>query len=151
MRPVILFMSLLALASCCTRRGQSLPADIMPQVMPHAAESAAAPQTIVIGFVGGKVASTDAIRNEIAIECDPVLCKRIEELTRIPQQQATAPAKSLVGARHAVPALSPVSASQCCSSLRATIPSCLSLRGISQFASQRREKCGLARISTRSR
>ncbi len=59
MRPSTLFLSLLALASSCASSAQSLPAA--------AIAGSTAPQTIVIGFMGGNVAKNDPSRNELII------------------------------------------------------------------------------------
>ncbi|MGA2419530.1 MAG: hypothetical protein ABSG69_05560 [Candidatus Acidiferrum sp.] len=88
MRSATLSLSLLLLTSCCSARGQSLSADEGPdrvapdrvaevapeRALPHnvavdatgVALSADAPQTIVIGFMGGKV-SHEENRNELVI------------------------------------------------------------------------------------
>lgn len=76
MRALTLFLSLSILTSCCTSRGQSLSADRVadaasdrsaPDVSAtDVAVSPAPPQTIVIGFMGGKV-SHDENRNELVI------------------------------------------------------------------------------------
>src|SRR5271170_2262509 len=59
MRPSALFLSLLVLALSGANRAQSLPAA--------AIAGNAAPQTIVIGFMGGNVPNNDPSRNELII------------------------------------------------------------------------------------
>jgi hypothetical protein len=59
MRPATLLLSVLALASPLTSRAQALPAAAISGGPP--------PQTIVIGFMGGKVSHEDATRNELII------------------------------------------------------------------------------------
>jgi hypothetical protein len=59
MRPSILLLSLIALASPLTSSAQALPAAVI--------SGSAAPQTIVVGFMGGKASHDDGIRNELII------------------------------------------------------------------------------------
>ena len=59
MRPAALLLWLLAIASSCASRGQCLSAEAIAGDGP--------PETIVIGFMGGKVTHDDATRNELII------------------------------------------------------------------------------------
>jgi hypothetical protein len=59
MRLLTLLLSILALTAPYTGRAQSLAAAAIPSAVP--------PQTIVIGFMGGKVSHDDATRNELII------------------------------------------------------------------------------------